>query len=195
MRILPLLRRSVRLADCYAFPIKAFQMTRFAYIVLALLLGFALGWFLHPSQEVVGVQTRIDTIYYAKPTPIAISTERRTIALPRLLFAPAEPVGNSDRLPDEHFEEVLEMVDSVTLDVAIEHREYADSTYRAVVSGPVVGDLRPTLDFIETYNRTTTITVEQKKRFAITAGVGAAYTPKGFQPYVGVGVGVVIWRF
>ena len=90
---------------------------------------------------------------------------------------------------------VADNADSVTLDVAIEHREYRDSTYRAIVSGPVVGDIHPSLDFIETYNRTTTITVERPKRFAVTAGVGAAYTPKGFQPYVGVGVGVVIWRF
>lgn len=170
-------------------------MSKCIYIFIALLLGFALGWFMRPSQEVVGVEQRIDTVYYAKPTPIAVSTERRTIALPRLLFAPAEPVGNSDRLPDEHFPNPAKMIDSVTLDVAIEHREFSDSTYRAVVSGPVVGELRPTLDFIETYNRTTTITVERPKRFAVTAGVGAAYTPKGFQPYVGVGVGVVIWRF
>lgn len=170
-------------------------MTRFAYIIVALLFGFALGYFLRPSQEVVGVEHHIKTVYYERPTPVAVSTERRIVNVPRLLFAPADTVTICNGLPDDHFADVRKMVDSVTLDVAIEHREYRDSTYRAIVSGPVVGDIRPTLDFIETYNRTTTITVERPKRFAVTAGVGAAYTPKGFQPYVGVGVGVVIWRF
>nr|DAN57904.1 MAG TPA: hypothetical protein [Caudoviricetes sp.] len=164
-------------------------MKRFAYIIVALLFGFALGWFLRPSQEVVEVEHHIKTVYYERPTPIAVSTERRIVDVPRLLFAPADTVTIVQTVA------VADNADSVTLDVAIEHREYRDSTYRAIVSGPVVGDLRPTLDFIETYNRTTTITVERPKRFAVTAGVGAAYTPKGFQPYVGVGVGVVIWRF
>lgn len=164
-------------------------MTRFAYIFIALLFGFALGWFLRPPQEVVGAEQRIDTVYYAKPTPIVVSTERRIVNAPRLLFAPADTVKVVQAVA------IADKGDSITLDVAIEHREYGDSTYHAVVSGPVVGDLRPTLDFIETYNRTTTITVERPKRFAVTAGIGAAYTPKGFQPYVGVGVGIVIWRF
>lgn len=164
-------------------------MKRFVYIIVALLFGFALGWFLRPSQEVVEVEHHIKTVYYERPTPIAVSTERRIVNVPRLLFAPADTVRVVQTVA------VADDGDSVTLDVAIEHREYRDSTYRAMVSGPVVGDLRPTLDFIETYNRTTTITVERPKRFAVTAGVGAAYTPKGFQPYVGVGVGVVIWRF
>lgn len=164
-------------------------MTRFAYIIVALLFGFALGWFLRPSQEVVSAEQRIDTVYYAKPTPMVVSTERRIVNVPRLLFAPADTVKVVQAVA------IADKGDSVTLDVAIEHREYRDSTYRAVVSGAVVGDIRPTLDFIETYNRTTTITVERPKRFAVTAGVGAAYTPKGFQPYVGVGVGIVIWRF
>lgn len=164
-------------------------MTRFAYIIVALLFGFVLGYFLRPSQEVVEVEHHIKTVYYERPTPIAVSTERRIVNVPRLLFAPADTVKVVRTVT------VADKGDSVTLDVAIEHREYRDSTYRAVVSGAVVGDIHPTLDFIETYNRTTTITVERPKRFAITAGVGAAYTPKGFQPYVGVGVGVVIWRF
>lgn len=164
-------------------------MNRFAYIFIALLFGFALGWFLRPPHEVVSVEQRIDTVYYAKPTPIVVSTERRIVNVPRLLFAPA------DTVKVVHAVAIADKGDSVTLDVAIEHREYRDSTYRAVVSGAVVGDIHPTLDFIETYNRTTTITVERPKRFAVTAGIGAAYTPKGFQPYVGVGVGIVIWRF
>ena len=156
-------------------------MTRFAYIFIALLLGFALGWFMRPPQEVASVEHRIDTVYYAKPTPIAVSTERRIVNVPRLLFAPADTVKVVQTVA------IADKGDSVTLDVAIEHREYRDSTYRAVVSGAVVGDIRPTLDFIETYNRTTTITIEQKQRFAITATAGAIYTADGFRPNLAFG--------
>ncbi len=156
-------------------------MTRFAYIFIALLLGIALGWFLRPQQKIVEVEQRIDTVYYAKPTPIAISTERRIVNVPRLLFAPADTVKVVRTVA------VADEGDSVTLDVAIEHREYRDSTYRVVVSGAVVGDIHPTLDFIETYNRTTTITVERKQRFAITANAGVLYTADGFRPNLALG--------
>lgn len=156
-------------------------MKRLIYIFIALLLGIALGYFLHPPQRIVEVEQRIDTVYYVKPTPIAVSTERRIVNVPRLLFAPADTVTIVQTVA------VADNADSVTLDVAIEHREYRDSTYRAIVSGPVVGDLRPTLDFIETYNRTTTITVERKQRFAITANAGVLYTADGFRPNLALG--------
>lgn len=151
-------------------------MKRSAYIIGALLFGFALGWFLRPSQEVVEVEHHIKTVYYERPTPVAVSTERRIVNVPRLLFAPADTVTIVRTVA------VADNADSVTLDVAIEHREYRDSTYHAMVSGPVVGDIHPTLDFIETYNRTTTITVERKQRFAITANAGVLYSADGFRP-------------
>lgn len=164
-------------------------MKKLTYISICLLLGFAVGWFAHRPAAIETVQTRVDTVYYAKPTPVAVSTERRAVSVSRLLFVPADTVTIVQTVA------VADTSESVTLDVAVEHCEYRDSTYRAVISGAVVGDIRPTLDFIETYNRTTTVAVERPKRFAVTAGVGAVYTPKGFQPYVGIGVGVVIWRF
>lgn len=156
-------------------------MKRLIYIFIALLLGIALGWFLRPAQRIVEVEQRIDTVYYAKPTPIAVSTERRIVNVPRLLFAPADTVTIVQTVA------VADNADSVTLDVAIEHREYRDSTYHAVVSGAVVGDIRPTLESIETYNRTTTITVERKQWFAITANAGVLYTADGFRPNLALG--------
>lgn len=162
-------------------------MRRCAYFIASALIGFAAGWVARPQPTIVENETRIDTVFYAKPTPVAISTERRAIAVPRLLFAPPDTVVQTVAVADGG--------DSVTLNVAIEHREYRDSCYRAVVSGAVIGDVRPTLDVIEVYNRSTTVTVERRKRFAVTAGIGAAYTPKGFQPYAGIGIGVVLWTF
>ena len=83
----------------------------------------------------------------------------------------------------------------MAVEIAIETRIYEDSLYRAQVSGPVVAGYHPTLDWIETYSRTQTITRTRRNHFAVTAGVGAAYTPRGFQPTVGVQVGVVLWSF
>lgn len=85
--------------------------------------------------------------------------------------------------------------DSIAMTLEIETRLYEDSLYRAQVSGPAVAGYRPTLDWIETYSRTQTITQPRRNRFAVTAGVGAAYTPRGFQPTVGVQVGVILWSF
>lgn len=102
----------------------------------------------------------------------------------------ATPATNQDTNQDA-------AADSVAIELAIESRTYEDSLYRAQVSGPAMGSYRPTLDWIEVYNRTQTITRTETKRnrFAVTAGVGAAYTPAGFQPTVGVQVGVVLWGF
>ena len=88
-----------------------------------------------------------------------------------------------------------ERPDSVQMRVEVETRIYDDSLYRAQVSGPAVGELHPSLDWVETYTRTQTITRTPRTRFALTAGVGGAYTPRGFQPTVGVQFGVILWGF
>lgn len=134
--------------------------------VLGLVIGLFLGGRLWHREQTVSTTTIsvVDTIRYYKPTPIetASLTNNRS-GLPRLLFAPADTI-------------VTTIVDSVEVSFPIEQREYKDSTYRAVISGAVVGGRRPTLDFIETYNRTTLhSTIVQ---------------PKKVRPYIGASVGV-----
>ena len=73
--------------------------------------------------------------------------------MPRLLFAPADTV---------HTTTVIVKGESVELQVPIERREYRDSTYYAVVSGAVVGDIRPELVSFETYAKNTTQIIEYK---------------------------------
>ena len=131
---------------------------------------------------VVEETTRIDTVFYPRPEPLPGTYRLADISVPVLLFAP----------PDTVTETVVVKIgaDSVQMKVAMETRPYSDSTYRAQVSGP-------RLDWIETYDRTTIRqqVVTRRSRFALTAGVGAAYTPQGFQPTVGVGVGIILWQF
>ena len=53
-------------------------------------------------------------------------------------------------------------VDSVLVAVDIERRVYQDSSYRAVVSGAVVGNIHPALDHIDIYSRNETRIIEHK---------------------------------
>lgn len=83
--------------------------------------------------------------------------------------------------------------DSLRVDVPIVQKRYSDSTYTAWVSGY---DVR--LDSIRVYTRREVVTISRTikgegkggcKRLGVSVGLGVGITPKGVQPYVGVGVG------
>jgi hypothetical protein len=79
--------------------------------------------------------------------------------------------------------------DTIWVDVPIEAREYKSEEYFAIVEG-----YKPMLKYIEVYPRTayitTTESVKERKRWGVSLGVqgGYGFTPKGWQPYAGVGV-------
>lgn len=159
------------------------------YLLAALVAGvllFGWGYRRGAASVVARTVTRIDTVFYERPQPVSFSDWLVTVNVPRLLFAPADTVIR-----------VVETGagDSAQMEIPVRTLEYRDSTYYARVVGPVVGALTPRLDWIETYNRTTTRTVTKRNRFAVTAGVGVGYTPQGLQPTAGVQVGVVLWSF
>ena len=151
------------------------------YLLSVLVAGALLfGWGYRRGAASVGIRSevRIDTVFYERPQPYGFSEQ---------LFAPADTVVR--------VVEAANGTDSVQMEVPVRTLEYRDSTYYARVSGPVIGDLAPRLDWIETYNRTITRTVTKRNRFAVTAGVGVGYTPQGLQPTIGVQAGVVLWNF
>jgi hypothetical protein len=163
------------------------------YILEIILIAgfFFLGY--HFGRQSVNVVTtevrRVDTVFYPKPEPARVLPPTfASVKVPRMLFAPRDTVYKTV---------IADGTDSIEIPVTVEHKEYGDSTYRAQVSGPRVGTLGPSLDWIETYNRTTIQqqTNTRRSRFALTAGVGAAYTPQGFQPYIGAGVGIILWQW
>jgi hypothetical protein len=84
--------------------------------------------------------------------------------------------------------------DSVDVKIDIETVIYEDTTYRAQVSGPRIGQYGPQLDWVQAYQKTITQTVTKKSRFAVTAGVGVGLTPAGIQPIVGVSAGIILWQ-
>lgn len=76
----------------------------------------------------------------------------------------------------------------VPVTIPIERKEYRTDDYRAVVSG-----YRPSLDVMEVYRKTQTVTVTPKpKRWGIGPQVGVGY-PGGW--YVGVGISYDVWQW
>lgn len=162
-------------------------MKQSAYILIALVVGLFVGLLLGREHSVVTTHTTVDTVVHYKPLPTAITTtEVRTITMPRLLFAPADTVRETTViLKGDSLQHSLQH--SLQLKVPIERREYRDSTYYAIVSGAVVGDIHPTLEHIETYNRNTTQTTyiyPPKVRPYISAALG--------KESIGAGAGILI---
>lgn len=79
--------------------------------------------------------------------------------------------------------------DTMWVNLPIEEREYKSEEYFAIVEG-----YNPMLKYIEVYPRTayinTTETIKKRKHWGVSLGVqgGYGFTPKGWQPYAGVGV-------
>lgn len=143
-----------------------------AVVVLAAI--FLGGWWLgnrFAKPEVVET-VRVQPVFYERPRPFAVTERPVAVNVPRMLFAPADTV-----------ERTIVVGDSVQITVTERTLEYRDSTYYARVVGPVVGELAPRLDFIETYNTTITRTVMVRPRFMLAAGAGTEYSRAGWTPY------------
>lgn len=156
-------------------------MKMWIWAVIGAVAAFFVGYWIGTRGVEVVETTRIDTVFFEKPTPISTSDISVSVNVPKLMFA------------RDTVDRIVVVGDSVRLEVTERTLEYRDSTYYARVVGPVVGPLAPRLDFIETYNKTITRTVIKKPRFAVTAGAGVGWTPKGIQPVVGVQAGVILW--
>lgn len=170
----------------------------YSLILLLLLAGaFWLGRrSMLPTIETVET-VRIDTVYRDRPVPVASILRPVMVNVPRVLFVQSDTTGTPAVDIDSIEPGIPVVADSVAVEVQIETRTYRDSLLTAQVSGPVVGDYRPTLDWYEVYSHTRTITntVTKRSRFAVTAGAGVAWTPEGIRPTVGVQIGVILWSF
>ena len=141
-------------------------------IIVLCALCFIVGrWGVHHKE--ITTEIRWDTLILEKPIPCVIEKVRTEYVY---VHTPADTV----------VKEVVR-VDSVLVAVDIERRVYQDSSYRAVVSGAVVGDIYPSLDEIDIYTKTETRIIEHKApmfRPYIRSSVG--------QELIGVGGGVSI---
>ena len=134
--------------------------------------------FRNTAKMVVRTDTLHDTVTVREPvfvTERAVRTD--TVWLPVVRTRTDTVLLRSDGLKD-----------SVLAVVPITQKVYADSTYKAWVSG-----YNPRLDSIQVYRQTIvttkTETVVRKRRIGIgvQAGYGYGFRYGGFEPYVGLG--------
>lgn len=121
------------------------------YILVVVVAGFLIGYFCQSKAIKNTTVVRVDTVFVEKPTPYKVEVVRK-VSVPVYVPTPADTV-------------VVARVDSVLVEVPveIERREYKDSLYKAIVSGAKIGNLRPTLESLEIYERNTTSIVELKQ--------------------------------
>lgn len=113
--------------------------------------------------------TIVDTIKVVKPIAVdSVVTRYKWV--------------NVERVKDTTIvNEVSEVVfDTVMVRLPIESKHYEGENYEAWVSG-----YEPSLDSINVYNRTI---LPKPKRWSIGLQGGLGITPKGVQPYFGIGV-------
>ena len=153
-----------------------------AIIVSALILAsFLVGRLTKKCNPVKIVQ------YDTLPPVVRIDTIRDTVPMPV-------------KVAKVRYDTIRDTVDGKPVYLPIPISRYLftdDSTYRMEVEGYNVQ-----ANSIEVYPRTVTQTVIQRvgvpgrpKRWGIGVSAGAAFTPKGVQPYVGVGVQYQIIAF
>lgn len=153
-------------------------------ITLCLVGAFFLG---RATKRVDAISTKIerdtivvrDTIREYFPREVSRSHIRTENAYLRLALG----------MPLIMLRDTVTEVDSVLVEVPMEEREYRGDEYYVVVGG-----YDPYLKSVEVYPRTAYInnteTIKQRKRWGVSLGVqgGYGFTPKGWQPYAGVGV-------
>lgn len=156
-------------------------MSRWVTTAIALAATFLGGWWLgqYVSRPEIVERVRVDTVFYERPQPFAVTERPVAVNVPRMLFAPADTVDRT-----------IVVGDSVQITVTERTLEYRDSTYYARVVGPVVGTLGPRLDYFETYNTTTTTTQllkQPRNTFTLSANAGVDYARAGWSPFAEVG--------
>lgn len=144
-------------------------------------------------EPIVKESVRVDTVYYERPTIAKVEAHPVTVRVPRLIFAEDVKENNFPNIAHTESKPLI-IKDSVDVKIDIETVIYEDTTYRAQISGPRIGQYGPQLDWAQVYQKTITQNVTKKSRFAVTAGVGVGLTPAGIQPIVGVSAGVILWQ-
>ena len=178
-----------------------------AMLALVIFVGACIGsFFLGRAMAAGDAEVKRDTVYKYdtiikwKPQP----TSSKKVGAQRVKAVAVKPkpqLSNtlSNTLPNcsseiERRDSIVkspeqEQTDSAEVELPITERTYLDEEYKAVVEG-----YNPILKSIEVYPRTayitTTETIKERKRWGVSIGIQGGYgiTPKGYQPYAGVGV-------
>lgn len=139
-----------------------------AALLVSAIFGYWLGYRRYTPEVVTSEIVRVDTLVVERVKEREVV--REVLRVDTIIF----PVENVVR-------------DTIVLTLPIERKVYADSLYRAVVSG-----YKASLDSMTIFPRTRyveRVTRSPPKPFNFCVGLQAGYgiTPKGAQPYAGLG--------
>lgn len=101
----------------------------------------------------------------------------------------AVPVAIPETVRVETVRLVSDSGDSVSARVPITSVLYTGAGFRARVSG-----FRPQLDSL-VFERSTVVVQQRPKRWALGVQAGLAATPKGVQPFIGIGITYKLYEF
>ena len=151
-------------------------MKTLSWLLVALLLALCLWGWMRPSVK----ETRT-----VRDTVVIRDTLRDTVPRPLLVrFDHWDTI----HFPVPIYEGTDTVRDTLFIPVPIEQKEYRTEDYHAIISG-----YRPSLDLMEVFRKTQTVTVVQKpKRWGLGLQAGAGW-PTGW--YVGVGISYDIWQW
>lgn len=170
-------------------------MSKFKYVLLGVLLStlvFVAYQSRHGSWDAQPGEHRDTVVIYDTIIDVRPQAVHDTLVAWHTLRVPAmHPdsvvVASSDTVV------VYVKGDTANVDIPIRQRQYETKDYRAWVSG-----YRPSLDSIVIFRSTDEVHIRspaKSKRFSVGVQAGYGMTPKGFQPFVGVGVSANLWSF
>lgn len=153
-------------------------MKQFLIVVFSFVAGWVAGYFAasecRPTAPgSVTVLRYTDTVRVVVPELVAVHVKGEESAV-----LPCADSGDSD---------------SVIVKVPVAQSIYAGESYKAYVSG-----FRAVLDSIEVYSTRTESVValpERHRRFAVGVQAGVGITPRGVEPFIGVGITLKLWEF
>lgn len=143
-----------------------------------------------PSEEVIETNEEIKEIPHIAPTP------RDSVVIKyKYVDVPVTTPITDSIVTTEPPQEVSVVVrgDSAEVSIPITQKIYETEDYRAYISG-----YEARMDSIFVNQKITTVKVREptkKKWFSVGVQAGYGYTPKGFQPYVGIGVSIDLIAF
>jgi opacity protein-like surface antigen len=172
-------------------------MKKAVLILLAVIVSFVLGMLVESKVhkcDVGDVHTSVEYVSesHHAPVPSDSNVVRYDTIWPdnkEVKNIPKSGNKSAENIPqkaEKIWEDTLKSAENIPQSVVIPitQKVYKDSDYTAYVSG-----YHSSLDSISVRHKVTTITIKQKaRRWNVGVSAGYGMTPKGFQPYVGIGV-------
>ena len=180
-------------------------MKKFLYwlliaVLFAIIIGQAYDKYHVSSPSSVEVVDSITTIEKKADTaPVvrdSVVVRYDYVTIP--ITKPPDASSDVDSLPNNEITaDTISVVkvgeDSVSVTIPITQKLYETEDYRAYISG-----YNARLDSIFVNSKSTVVRIRdpaKSKRFSVGLQAGYGMTPKGFQPYIGIGVSVNLFGF